>query len=48
MKMIWPGRALGIAALIPALVSLTLFVSEDFLPFVLCKDHPRIVIIGAQ
>jgi uncharacterized protein (DUF58 family) len=44
MKMIWPGRALGIAALIPALVSLALFVSEDFLPFVLVADTAVVVV----
>jgi uncharacterized protein (DUF58 family) len=38
MKMIWPGRALGIALLLPALVSLTLFISEDFLPIVIVLD----------
>ena len=38
MKMIWPGRALGVALLVPALVSLTLLVSEDFLPLVLVID----------
>ena len=38
MKMIWPGRPLGIALLLPALVSLTLFVSEDFLPLVKVID----------
>ncbi len=38
MKMIWPGRALGVAVLVPALASLTLFVSEDFLPLVLVID----------
>ena len=29
MKMIWPGRALGVALLVPALLSLVLFVSDD-------------------
>ncbi len=38
MKMIWPGRALGIALLVPALASLTLFISEDFLPLVMMID----------
>ncbi len=38
MKMIWPGRALGVALLVPALLSLTLFIAEDFLPFVLLFD----------
>jgi uncharacterized protein (DUF58 family) len=38
MKMIWPGRALGIALLVPALASLTLFINEDFLALVLVID----------
>jgi uncharacterized protein (DUF58 family) len=38
MKLIWPGRALGIALLIPALTSLALFVSESILPIVLAID----------
>ena len=38
MKMIWPGRALGVAFLVPALLSLTLLISEDFLPLVLVVD----------
>ena len=38
MKMIWPGRALGIAFLVPALLSLVLLVSEDFLLLVLLVD----------
>ena len=38
MKMIWPGRALGVALLVPALASLTLFISEDFLPLVMVID----------
>ncbi len=38
MKMVWPGRSLGILLLFPALLSLTLFVSEDFLPLVLVLD----------
>jgi uncharacterized protein (DUF58 family) len=38
MKMIWPGKSLGVALLVPALVSLTLFISEDFLPLVLAID----------
>ena len=38
MKMIWPGRALGVALLVPALASLTLFISEDFLALVLVID----------
>jgi uncharacterized protein (DUF58 family) len=36
--MIWPGRALGIACLIPALASLTLLVNEATLPVVLAFD----------
>ena len=32
MKMIWPGRALGVALLVPALLSLALFVSESVWP----------------
>ena len=38
MKMIWPGRALGVALLVPALLSLVLFVSEEVLPLVLALD----------
>jgi uncharacterized protein (DUF58 family) len=38
MTMIWPGRALGIALLLPALVSLLLFVSESVWPIVLALD----------
>jgi len=38
MKMIWPGRPLGVALLVPALASLTLFVSESNLPIVLALD----------
>jgi uncharacterized protein (DUF58 family) len=38
MKLIWPGRALGLVLLVPALASLLLFVSESFLPFVLAID----------
>jgi uncharacterized protein (DUF58 family) len=38
MKMIWPGRALGVALLVPALASLTLFISEDFLAIVVLID----------
>jgi uncharacterized protein (DUF58 family) len=38
MKMIWPGRALGVAFLVPALASLTLFIADEFLPLVLVID----------
>jgi uncharacterized protein (DUF58 family) len=38
MKMIWPGRALGVALLVPALLSLVLFVSESVWPLVLVVD----------
>jgi uncharacterized protein (DUF58 family) len=44
MKMIWPGRALGVAFLVPALVSLTVLVSEDFLPLVLLADTAAIAL----
>jgi len=38
MKLIWPGRPLGLALLVPALTSLLLFVSERVLPIVLAID----------
>jgi uncharacterized protein (DUF58 family) len=38
MIWIWPGRALGVAFLIPALASLALFVDEAALPVVLALD----------
>jgi uncharacterized protein (DUF58 family) len=38
MTMIWPGRSLGVALLIPALLSLALLVSERVLPIVLAID----------
>ena len=38
MKMIWPGRALGVALLVPALASLALLVSESIVPVVLVLD----------
>ena len=38
MKMIWPGRALGVALVVPALLSLALFVSEAVLPIVVALD----------
>jgi uncharacterized protein (DUF58 family) len=38
MRLIWPGRALGVLALLPALFSLALFVSETLLPVVLALD----------
>jgi uncharacterized protein (DUF58 family) len=38
MKLLWPGRALGLAFLVPALASLLLFVSEDVLPLILVID----------
>jgi uncharacterized protein (DUF58 family) len=38
MKMIWPGRALGVALMAPALFSLVLFVNESVWPLVLVLD----------
>ncbi len=38
MKMIWPGRAPGVALLAPALLSLVLFVTEAVWPLVLVLD----------
>ena len=38
MKMIWPGRALGVALMVPALLSLALFVNESVWPLVLACD----------
>ena len=38
MKMIWPGRALGVALMVPALLSLALFVNESVWPLVLLPD----------
>ena len=38
MTMIWPGRALGVALLVPALLSLVLFVTESVWPLVLVLD----------
>jgi uncharacterized protein (DUF58 family) len=38
MKMIWPGRALGVALVVPALLSLALFVNESVWPLVLAFD----------
>jgi uncharacterized protein (DUF58 family) len=38
MKMIWPSRALGLALLVPALLSLVLFISEEVLSLVLAID----------
>lgn len=38
MKMIWPGRALGVALMAPALLSLVLFVTESVWPLVLVLD----------
>jgi uncharacterized protein (DUF58 family) len=38
MKMVWPGRALGVALLVPALLSLVLFIREEVLPLVLAID----------
>jgi uncharacterized protein (DUF58 family) len=38
MRLIWPGRALGVALLVPALASLTLLVSESILPIVAAMD----------
>ena len=36
---IWPGRSLGIASSVPALLSLALFVNDDFLPLVAGDRH---------
>jgi uncharacterized protein (DUF58 family) len=38
MKIVWPGRALGVALVVPALASLAMFVSESFLPIVIALD----------
>jgi len=38
MKMIWPGRALGVALLFPALASLALLASDQVLPIVVALD----------
>jgi len=38
MTMIWPGRALGVALLAPALVSLALFINESIWPLVVVLD----------
>jgi uncharacterized protein (DUF58 family) len=38
MKIIWPGRALGVALLIPALASLSLLASDSTLPIVVAID----------
>jgi len=38
MKPIWPGRALGVALLVPALTSLALLASERLLPIVVAMD----------
>ncbi len=38
MNMLWPGRALGIAFLIPALLSLAILVSDAILPGVIVLD----------
>ncbi len=38
MTMIWPGRALGVALLIPGLASLTLFISQSIWPLVVALD----------
>jgi uncharacterized protein (DUF58 family) len=38
MKMIWPGRALGVALMVPAVLSLALFVSESVWPLVMTLD----------
>ncbi len=38
MRMIWPGRALGVALMAPALLSLALFVNESVWPLVLVLD----------
>lgn len=36
--MIWPGRALGTVLLVPALLSLGVFISDDFIPAVVLID----------
>ncbi len=41
MKMIWPGRVLGVALVVPALLSLALFVSEAVWPLVLVARRAR-------
>jgi uncharacterized protein (DUF58 family) len=38
MRMIWPARALGVALLVPALLSLVLLVNESVWPLVLVLD----------
>jgi uncharacterized protein (DUF58 family) len=38
MKLVWPGRALGVVLLVPALCSLTVFVSQEVMPAVLALD----------
>jgi uncharacterized protein (DUF58 family) len=38
MKMIWPGRALGVALIVPAVLSLAMFVNESLWPIVLLLD----------
>ena len=38
MKMIWPGRALGVAFLLPALLSLSLFLDDRFVAIVVIFD----------
>jgi uncharacterized protein (DUF58 family) len=48
MKMIWPGRALGVALLVPALLSLALFVNESAWPIVLLLDLAVAVVAFAD
>jgi uncharacterized protein (DUF58 family) len=38
MKMLWPGRALGIALLLPALLSLAILVTDSVIPVVITLD----------
>jgi uncharacterized protein (DUF58 family) len=38
MKLLWPGRALGVALLVPALLSLALLVTDAIVPFVVALD----------
>ena len=38
MNMVWPGRMLGVALLLPALLSLGILVSETIVPLVIALD----------
>ena len=42
--MIWPGRPLAVAALVPALLSLALFLDEGFKPVILAVDGLVVVV----